>query len=67
MVRTMTIEGMMCPHCEARVKKLLEAIEGVESAEVSHKAGTAVVTVNGVSDETLHAVIAEEYKVISIN
>ncbi len=67
MERTMKIEGMMCPHCEARVKKLLENIEGVESAEVSHKTGTAVVKVKGVSDETLRAVIAEEYKVLSID
>ncbi len=44
MTKTMKIEGMMCPHCEATVKKALEAIDGVESAEVSHTAGTAVVT-----------------------
>ncbi|MBQ7896504.1 MAG: heavy metal translocating P-type ATPase [Oscillospiraceae bacterium] len=66
MERTMKIEGMMCPHCEARVKKILEAIEGVEAAEVSHKSGTAVVKVNGVSDETLRAAVAEEYKVLGI-
>ena len=40
------VEGMMCPHCEARVKKALEALNGVEKAEVSHKTGTAVVTLN---------------------
>ena len=67
MERTMKIEGMMCMHCEARVKKTLEAIEGVESAVVSHQAGTAVVTVNGVSDDTLKAAVeAQDYKVLGI-
>ena len=66
MERTLKIEGMMCPHCEARVKKILEAIEGVESAVVSHQSGTAVVTVNGVSDETLRAAVEAEYKVLGI-
>ena len=42
MKKTMRIEGMMCGHCEARVKKVLEALDGVEQAEVSHEAGTAV-------------------------
>ena len=46
MVKTMKIEGMMCGHCEAAVKKALEAIDGVASAEVSHTAGTAVVTLS---------------------
>ena len=46
MKKTMKIEGMMCPHCEARVKKVLEAIDGVTSAEVSHKKGTAVLTLS---------------------
>ena len=46
MTKTLNIEGMMCPHCEATVKKALEAIEGVESAEVSHKDGTAKVSLN---------------------
>ena len=41
---TMKVEGMMCPKCEARTKKALEAVDGVESAVVSHTAGTAVVT-----------------------
>ena len=67
MERTMKIEGMMCPHCEARVKKILEGIEGVESAEVSHKSGTAIVKVKGMSDETLRAAIDAEYKVLSID
>lgn len=67
MEKTMKIEGMMCSHCEARVKKALEALDGVEKAEVSHSAGTAVVTVKGVSDETLKkAVEAQDYAVTSI-
>ena len=67
MVRTMKIEGMMCPHCEARVKRTLEAIDGVVSAEVSHSAGTAVVTLEAVSDEELRAAIeAQDYKVLGI-
>lgn len=66
MVKTMKIQGMMCPHCEATVKKTLEGIEGVESAEVSHTAGTAVVTGN-VSDEVLKsAVTAKGYEVTGI-
>ena len=67
MTRTMTIEGMMCPHCEGRVKKTLEAIPGVQSAQVSHTAGTAVVTVENVSDETLKAAVTDQgYAVIDI-
>ena len=67
MTKTMKIEGMMCPHCEARVKKALEEIEGVEKAEVSHQAGTAVVTFSGVSDETLKAAVEkQDYKVLGI-
>lgn len=68
MTKTMKIEGMMCGHCEARVKKTLEAIEGVAGAEVSHEAGTAVVTLSAdVSDETLKsAVEAQDYPVTSI-
>ena len=68
MTKTMKIEGMMCPHCEARVKKTLEAIEGVESAEVSHERGTAVVTLaKPVADEMLKsAVEAQDYKVLGI-
>ncbi len=66
MERTMKIEGMMCPHCEARVKKILEGIEGVESAVVSHKSGTAVIKVNGVSDDTLRTAVDAEYKVLGI-
>jgi len=65
MEKTMKIEGMMCPHCEARVKKTLEGIEGVASAEVSHKAGTAVVTLSKeLSGDVLkNAVEAEGYTV----
>ena len=67
MEKTMKIEGMMCPHCEARVKKALEALDGVEQAVVSHKEGTAVVTLNGVSDEALKAAVeAQDYKVLGI-
>ena len=53
MEKTMKIEGMMCPHCEARVKKVLEAIDGVASAEVSHKKGTAVVTLSKAVDDSV--------------
>lgn len=68
MTKTMKIEGMMCGHCEATVKKALEAIDGVNSAEVSHEAGTAVVELSGeVQDEVLQkAVEAKDYKVLSI-
>ena len=68
MEKTITIEGMMCGHCEATVKKVLEALPQVDSAEVSHRAGTAVVTLNTeVSDETLKKAVEEEdYKVLSI-
>jgi P-type Cu2+ transporter len=68
MTKTMNIEGMMCGHCEARVKKALEALAGVESAEVSHEKGTAVVSMSAdVADDTLkEAVEAQDYKVDSI-
>ena len=68
MTKTMKIEGMMCVHCEARVKKTLEAIEGVASAEVSHTAGTAVVTLTkDVADSVLKtAVEAQDYTVTGI-
>ena len=68
MTKTMKIEGMMCGHCEATVKKALEAIDGVNSAEVSHEAGTAVVELSeGVQDEVLQkAVEDKDYKVLSI-
>ena len=68
MTKTLTIEGMMCEHCEARVKKTLEAIDGVEAAEVSHKKGTAVVTLStDVEDAVLSkAVEDQDYTVKSV-
>ena len=68
MTKTMKIEGMMCGHCEAAVKKALEAVAGVEAAEVSHEAGTAVVTLTAeVADDVLkNAVEAKDYKVTDI-
>ena len=68
MEKTMKIEGMMCGHCEARVKKCLEAVPGVEEAVVSHEQGTAVVRMSApVADDTLReAVEAQDYKVLSI-
>ena len=68
MEKTMKIEGMMCGHCEARVKKCLEALPEVAEAAVSHEAGTAVVTLNAeLSDDVLKkAVEDQDYKVISI-
>lgn len=68
MTKTMKIEGMMCGHCEARVKKTLEGIEGVIGAEVSHEKGTAVVTMEKeVADSVLkEAVEAQDYKVVSV-
>ena len=69
MTKTMKIEGMMCGHCEAAVKKALEALDGVDSAEVSHEAGTAVVTLsNEVADDVLtKAVEDKDYKVLGVN
>ena len=68
MTKTMKIEGMMCGHCEARVKKTLEGIEGVTGAEVSHEKGTAVVTLEKeIADSVLkEAVEAQDYKVVSV-
>lgn len=68
MEKTMKIKGMMCGHCEARVKKCLEALPGVEEAVVSHEAGTAVVTLStDVSDEALKkAVEDQDYQVLGI-
>ena len=68
MTKTMKIKGMMCPHCEARVKKALEAVDGVETAVPSHEAGTAVVTLSKeVADEVLKAaVVAQDYEVLGI-
>ncbi|MBR6799546.1 MAG: heavy metal translocating P-type ATPase [Firmicutes bacterium] len=68
MKKTMNIEGMMCIHCEARVKKVLEAMPEVEAAEVSHEAGTAVVSLAGdVTDEVLKKTVEDQdYKVLGI-
>jgi len=68
MTKTLTVEGMMCMHCEARVKKALEAIDGVESAVASHEAGTAVVTLSkDVPDDVLKkAVEDQDYPVKAI-
>lgn len=69
MEKTMKIEGMMCSHCEARVKKALEALPEVEQAEVSHAAGTAVVTLkSAIDDAALKAAVeAQDYKVLSVD
>ncbi|MGN0333840.1 MAG: heavy metal translocating P-type ATPase [Lachnospiraceae bacterium] len=68
MEKTMKIEGMMCGHCEARVKKTLEALPGVEEAIVSHEAGTAIVKMSSeVTDDILKsAVEAQDYPVVEI-
>ena len=68
MKKTMKIEGMMCPHCEARVKKILEKFSEVDEAVVSHVEGTAVITLNAeISDEILKdAIEAQDYPVIEI-
>ena len=69
MTKTMHIEGMMCGHCEATVKKALEALPEVTSAEVSHEAGTAVVTLSSeVADDVLKKTVEEkDYKVTAID
>ena len=69
MTKTLKIEGMMCGHCEMHVKKALEALDGVTSAEVSHKTGTAVVTLaKEVSDDALKQAVAEQgYQVTDIS
>ena len=69
MEKTMTIEGMMCAHCESTVKKALEALPEVKQAVVSHQAGTAVLTLNGsVSDDVLKKVVEDlDYTVITID
>ena len=65
----MTIEGMMCAHCESTVKKAMEALPEVKQAVVSHQAGTAVLTLNGsVSDDVLKKVVEDlDYTVITID
>ena len=66
--KTLKIKGMMCGHCEARVKQALESLEGVEEAKVSHEAGTAVVILSAPVDEKFmkQNVEKEGYKVLSI-
>ena len=68
MKKTLKVEGMMCGHCEARVKKALEALPEVDEAVMSHEAGTAIVTLNAeVADDVLkNAVEAQDYKVTGI-
>lgn len=68
MTKTLNVEGMMCGHCEARVKKALEALDAVDEAVVSHTDGTAVVTLNAeVSDDLLKETVeAQDYKVTSV-
>ena len=68
MTKTMKIDGMMCPHCEARVKKALEAVAGVESALADFNAGTAVITLSSdVDNSTLKAAVeAQDYEVLGI-
>lgn len=69
MEKTMKIEGMMCGHCSARVKKVLELLPEVDSAEVNHETDTAVVKLNApVADEILKDTVeAQDYRVISIS
>ena len=69
MTKTLKIKGMMCEHCEMHTKKALEALDGVASAEVSHKTGTAVVTLSkDVSDDVLkQAVTKQGYEVTDIS
>lgn len=68
MEKTMVIEGMMCMHCSGRVKKTLEALEGVASADVSHEKGTAVVTLEkDIANDTLKTAVEDQgYKVVSV-
>ncbi len=68
MTKTLKIDGMMCPHCEANVKSTLEGLEGVATAEVSHKTGTAVVTLDsGVENSIIKGAVEEKgYTVISV-
>ena len=68
MTKTLSVEGMMCGHCEARVKKALEAVAGVTEAAVDHSAGRAVVTSDQeIADETLKNAVEEQgYKVTGI-
>ena len=66
MEKTLKIQGMMCMHCSGRVQKALEAIDGVESAQVSHESGTAVVKMNkAVADDVLKKAVTDAgYEVV---
>ena len=68
MTKTLKVEGMMCMHCEARVKKALEAVPGVESAAADHEKGTAVVTLSAdvANDVLAKAVEDQDYKVLGV-
>ena len=68
MTKTLKVEGMMCEHCEARVKMALEAVNGVESAVADHNANTAVVTLSAdVADDVLRKAVEDQgYKVLGI-
>ena len=67
MEKTIKIDGMMCQHCEARVRKCLEAIDGVEVVEVSHEKNHAIVRTSNVSNDALKAAVeAQDYKVLGI-
>jgi len=68
MTKTMEIKGMMCEHCEARVKKALEAIDGVESAVASHEANNAILTLSKDVDDAVltKAVVDQDYEVVSV-
>ena len=68
MTKTLKIEGMMCGHCEMHTKKALEALDGVTNAEVSHKTGTAIVTLEkDISDDILKQAVADQgYQVTDI-
>lgn len=68
MEKTLKIEGMMCGHCEAHVKKALEGLDAVAQALVSHESGTATVTLTAeISDDVLRQTVADQgYKVTEI-
>ena len=69
MTKTIKIEGMMCGHCENRVKKALSALDGVADADVSFEKGTAILSLHDdVKDELIKSAVEEAgYKVLSIN
>ena len=69
MTKTVNIEGMMCPHCEAAVKKILEGLDGIENADVSHEKGCAVITVTKDTDESIIKKAIEDggYRYLSMN